>query len=974
MDNDRWRQIDELFGRALEVEAEERDAFLKRRCGGDEDLERAVLRLLALEVEAASFLAEPIGSVGRTAEAPGVLNGARLGPYRLLRPLGHGGMGSVYLARREDDYQQKVAIKLLRRGVVGETARRQLRKERQILARLEHPNIARLYDGGTTAEGLPYLVMERVEGLPIDRFCDRHRPSIRRRLELFCEVCSAAAYPHRRRLVHCDLKPSNILITAAGTPKLLDFGIAKLLRYGDCDVETTLTWDGHRPVTPDYASPEQVSGQPITPASDVYSLGVLLYQLLCGSLPYRVTCSDRLEGDPGPPDDPPERPSRRLLAPLASQRSDFDPDEVCRRRGTTPQELARRLRGDLDAIAIKALRRDPADRYPTVEELERDIRRHLEVRPVSARRELWRYRALRLLQRLVLPPDVGRRHERLFWAATLIAVMASLALVSRHPAPLESTADPAAAAAGGGVQLVRLTGPAAGAFADAAPTATSAEVAAATAAQHLAEAREARQLCDYRLQRSAAVRAASSARSLGDEILVAQALLLEAEALDVLGRSSEADRALAEACEIFTRHGDRLGLARAALVLRNTVDDSRRPMTLEAALDVFRHAGDREGEALTLVRLGRWVPAAERERGEAMIQRGLAMAQDLGDLRIEAEAWSNLATLSYGRENLPLADERFATAVRLAQASGDASLVAGFMFNLAGVRAEIGNQPSADALIEQAVAISERIEHRYLLVMGLSLQADVLRRRGDESAVALLERAHRIALETGDQRLIGMALGSWVQELDRRGEHAQALAHRHRMLEIYESMGNTEFLALEELSVASNLLHLGHGAEAEARLRTLVERYPIDDEVYEHTALSIRLGLVENLLARDKLAQAQELLAAVLPRVSRKTEPDLHRLATRLAVETDAARQTTALFDLLRAEERRAEAAGEAELALRIGLDQGRMRWYAGDQADGRARFDAVRDRASDQGFAWIGDLAAIEADVLARQAAEHQR
>ncbi len=435
MNDARWQQIDALFEQALEVDPERRAVFVEQESGSDDKLRRAVDRLLALEVEAASFLAEPIAALSAPmkSEPGGVLGEVRIGPYRLVRPLGHGGMGSVYLARREDEYQQEVAIKLVRQGFLSEEVRRRFENERQVLARLEHPNIARLYDGGTTVEGLPYLVMERVEGLPIDRFCDQQQLVIRQRLELFRQVCAAVATAHRCLLVHCDLKPSNILVTVDGTPKLLDFGIAKMLRSDGLD-ETTLT-RGLRPMTPGYASPEQILGESITTASDVYSLGVILYKLLCGSLPFVASGDCYVDFGSAVVDQEAEKPSRRVLVRPATGSDDVDFLAVSRRRRTTPTELSRKIRGDLDAIVLRALRPMPEQRYVSVNELSSDVGRHLAALPVRARRGTWRYRTGRLLRRMLLPPDPRRRRERLLWVSLLVAaVTASWAVSSlQHP-------------------------------------------------------------------------------------------------------------------------------------------------------------------------------------------------------------------------------------------------------------------------------------------------------------------------------------------------------------------------------------------------------------------------------------------------------------------------------------------------------------------------------------------------------------
>jgi serine/threonine protein kinase/tetratricopeptide (TPR) repeat protein len=439
MDDARWRQIDALLADALEKSGSDRDAFLDEACGDDQQLRRAVDRLLALEDEARSFLEHPdhLAAAGSASDAP--LVGERIGPYRLVRLLGDGGMGSVYLGRREHDYEQEVAIKLVRQGLLGREVDQRFRTERQALAQLEHPNVARLYDGGTTAAGLPYLVMERIDGLAIDRYCDQHHLPLARRLELFQQVCSALSHAHRRLLVHCDIKPSNVMVTADGTPKLLDFGIAKLLRTeGSTAGEATRTdW---RPLTPSYASPEQMLGEPITTASDVYSLGVLLYVLLSGRLPHRLASVPYRELLQIVEQDP-ERPSRRLMRTEPADSETPDPAETSRRRGLRPHELRRQLEGDLDAIVLKAIRREPAQRYASVDELSQDVGRHLEGRPVLARRGTWRYRTSKLLGRVFWPPDRRRRRERLWWAAILMTALGASWGLARLGAPEAPCAD-----------------------------------------------------------------------------------------------------------------------------------------------------------------------------------------------------------------------------------------------------------------------------------------------------------------------------------------------------------------------------------------------------------------------------------------------------------------------------------------------------------------------------------------------------
>lgn len=387
MDAESWRRTDEVFAEALEIPAGERERFLAAACGGDDALRAAVERLLAADSRAGEFLGTPalLSSDALLSEEDDAA-GRRLGPYTLLRPLGQGGMGTVYLATRDDGaYDRQVAVKLLRWSFADGDLLHRFLAERQILARLEHPHIARLYDGGTTEDGQPYLVLEHVEGLPLDVYCDTHHLSLEARLALFRKVCAAVQHAHRNLLVHRDLKPANVLVTAEGEPKLLDFGIAKQLATGlETDAETRT---GLRVMTPGYASPEQMRGEAVTTASDVYSLGVLLYELLSGRSPYRVSAETPFALERAVLEEVPEKPSD-----AAARGSEAENAAVAQARGSRPAELRRRLRGDLDNIVLMALRKEPARRYGSVAELEGDLDRFLTRRPVTARRDSLGYR------------------------------------------------------------------------------------------------------------------------------------------------------------------------------------------------------------------------------------------------------------------------------------------------------------------------------------------------------------------------------------------------------------------------------------------------------------------------------------------------------------------------------------------------------------------------------------------------------
>jgi non-specific serine/threonine protein kinase/serine/threonine-protein kinase len=375
----RLQQVEQIFHAALDVEPEQVEALLCERCAGDESLRAEIEALLAAHRRAGEFIETPITTLDERLfedEDADHLIGQSIGHWEILKPIGSGGMGAVYLARRADrQYEQQVALKLIKRGMDTEAVLRHFRNERQILASFDHPNIARLLDGATTESGLPYFVMEYVEGLRIDDYCDQRGLSITERLHLFRQVCAAVSYAHRRAIIHRDLKPSNILVTADGVPKLLDFGIAKILQPGSA-AEPAATMIGLHVMTPEYASPEQLRGAAVTTASDVYSLGVVLYRLLTGCLPYRL----------------PSQP----LHDLARAMTETAPQ---RPSAAGPQHFQSKLRGDLDNIVLMALRQEPERRYQSVEQFSEDIRRHLESLPVLARRDTLTYRAAKFVRR-----------------------------------------------------------------------------------------------------------------------------------------------------------------------------------------------------------------------------------------------------------------------------------------------------------------------------------------------------------------------------------------------------------------------------------------------------------------------------------------------------------------------------------------------------------------------------------------------
>jgi len=396
MSSEHWRQLEEIFQTALDLAPEKRAPYIAKACAGDEELRRQVEALLSQYNEASNFLDVPLYERSGLQALAALIDddpviGQRIGAYKVVRQIGRGGMGAVYLAERADNaFQKRVAIKLIKRGMDTDFILRRFRHERQILAALDHPFIARLLDGGATTGGQPYFVMEYIEGQPLYLHCDARRLSVRDRLRLFCQVCEAVEYAHQKQVIHRDIKPSNILVSATGTPKLFDFGIAKLLDPELTTDTNPQTATAMRMMTVEYSSPEQVQGLPVTFLSDVYSLGVLLYELLTGHRPYHFSSRQLHEMARVITEEAPEPPSvaitraDNLLPEAGAAFEAISVERACALRGETHEGLCRELTGNLDRITMKALRKETADRYQSASALREDIIRHLEGGMVSA--------------------------------------------------------------------------------------------------------------------------------------------------------------------------------------------------------------------------------------------------------------------------------------------------------------------------------------------------------------------------------------------------------------------------------------------------------------------------------------------------------------------------------------------------------------------------------------------------------------
>jgi eukaryotic-like serine/threonine-protein kinase len=420
MDNKLWTEVKDIFDSALELPEESRYNYIKERCRGNFRLFSEVESLLDSFGRAGTFIENGISFANNIDEANDPLINQVIGSYKIIKKLAGGGMGCVYLGERSDkQYIKQVAIKLINPGLSHGAIIKRFRNERQALANLDHPNIARLLDGGTTSNGVPYFIMEYIAGDPVNKYCDNNKLKITERLKLFRTICSAVHFAHQNLIIHRDIKPENIIVTKDGIPKLLDFGIAKILDSNNDEyVYDGLTKPGAWHLTPEYASPEQILGENVTTSTDIYSLGVLLYVLLTGHQPYRFYNSNPADLNNIISKEIPQRPSHIVTTTEErmmkdGQKISIDPGKVSSDRSDSPDKLRKNLSGDLDNIIQMAMRKEPSRRYLSVQQFSEDIQRHLKGMTVIARHDTFSYRTSKFIG----------RHKIGFTSVILIALL-----------------------------------------------------------------------------------------------------------------------------------------------------------------------------------------------------------------------------------------------------------------------------------------------------------------------------------------------------------------------------------------------------------------------------------------------------------------------------------------------------------------------------------------------------------------------
>ena len=838
MDAARWTQIQTLFDAALDRPPEKRETFLKEACGDDPDLLDEVRSLLAADANAHPLL----DSLALDAIAlpddllpTGILpaDGERVGPYRIVEPLGHGGMGAVFLAERADGgFNQQVALKLIRGGMASERIVRRFESERQILARLQHPNIARLLDGGLSADGQPYFAMEYVDGVPLDRYCDRHDGPVEERIRLVRDTCTAVQYAHRRLIVHRDLKPSNLLVTTDSEPdpgaaqvKLLDFGIAKMLSDDDPGAgDGALTRTGRAVMTPAYAAPEQVQHEPVTTATDVYALGVVLYELLAGRRPFDLT--DRSPAE---------------IERIVSTETPDPPSAVA------PPDRRRVLRGDLDTICLKALRKEPERRYASAGQLAEDLQRFLDGRPVTARPDTAGYRIGKFL---------GRHRASVAVAAVVVCLI--VGLVGFYTAQLAEERDRARLEAATATQVSDFLQDL---FAVADPGRSGGEDLSARTVLDQGAAR---------IERDLAGQPRVQARMMQVMGEVYQSLGAFDAAAPLLERSLSLRRTGSDAAP-----GDvAAGLHSLAVFRQETGDYVAADSLYRAALALQRDAPDPDAPAVAAT-LHDWGTLLHREgnydRADSLFQQALTLRTDhfgAEDPRT-ASTLNEQATLRFDQGDRAGAEPLYRRVLRLRQQAfdGDHPDVAMSLNNLAMVLRHQGRFDEARTHYEEALAMRRRLYDGPHPDVAHTLN-HIARLYADQGDPAAAEPYAREALDMrislfGEQHVeVTASMGNLAGILGGQGRHDEQAAYYRRALEIVRAtLGDTHpYAAALTYSLGAALHADGDGSAAETRYReSLTLHRELFPDGHVNTAYPlIRLGTL--LVETGRAAEAEPLL------------------------------------------------------------------------------------------------------------------
>jgi eukaryotic-like serine/threonine-protein kinase len=867
---ERWPDLDRIFAEALDRAPEERLGFVRQECGGDQELEREILRLLEALENSGDFLEDPsawIEGLGPLADVGSQdLTGEVIGAYRLVKELGHGGMGTVYLAERADGaFQHQVALKLLQSRLASREEVRRFQRERQILANLQHSNIASILDGGVDHDGRPYFVMEYVQGELITQYADHHRLTIDQRLGLMGTVCSAVHHAHQNLVVHRDIKPGNVLVTPDGIPKLLDFGIAKLLGDAEGEDATLETRTGHRVMTPAYASPEQVQGGPLTTASDIYQLGILLYEFLTGHRPFRATAgvlelerSITTESPLKPslavvkrPSGTPQEAGRLDRGDSDRVREEAEPDpreDVGRARSTTVDRLRRRLQGDLDNIVLKAIRKEPERRYRSARELADDLERHLSGHPVLARPDVFSYRAGKFVRRHRFGVAVGMM-------AVLSVLIFGAVLIGQNQRIIRER-DRAEAVTAFILNL----------FEQANPDQEGQDL---TVRQFLDEGAERvrRELEEEPEVRTAVMNVIGQAyRELGD-LESARAILEEAV--------TQGSRALGSDHLDVAAAQNALGLV---IVYQNVDYPLAERLFRDALATQERLLGERDPTTLlTLNNLALSVHSQGRlDEAEALYRQvllGHESSEDEGAALRRATTLTNLGWLLQARGAREESDSLFRQAldVRRVVYEEDHPRLANSLSALASSRILLGRFESADSLARQALAMRRRLlgATHSSVAENLKSLGDIAVSRGDWTvAREFYQEALSLYRETIGPRSQSAAwvLMSMADLFNTCGEYEQGVTMGQEGYEIYRDV-----LGEDHPYTAISLGHLAravHGTgdldQAEALYNRALEVLKASYPQGSSSITWMQAGLGELYLDRDRPSAAEPLLRQAL--------------------------------------------------------------------------------------------------------------
>jgi eukaryotic-like serine/threonine-protein kinase len=893
-----WSRIEAILDEVLELDPAARAAALDSACCGNPGLRAHVDALLAADAHASIFLDAPAVEYAAGIVAAGAAEqtldseeqpGDLIGPYRLIREIGHGGMGRVFLADRADgQFEQQVALKLVRSGPYGGEILQRFLRERQILARLEHPNIARLLDGGVTSDGRPYFAMEYVSGEPITEYCDARALDVNRRLSLFTSVCDGVQYAHQNLVVHRDLKPSNTLVTPEGQVKLLDFGIAKVLQEHPAEsvADATLTRLGSGPMTPEYAAPEQVRGEPVTTATDVYALGALAYELLTGRGPHRVSRMTAAEVERAIAERDIERPSSAVARRKAPADGETPSEKIAKVRGTDQRRLRGLLRGDLDTIVMRALQKDPSRRYASAGAFVDDVRRYQTGLPIAARRDSVGYRTSKFV----------RRHA--------IGVAATALVLASLVAGLIGTAWQARLASREAAKAREISAFLTGLFEVADPARTNAADVTArelldrgagrieTELAHQPEVQAEMMLLLGRIYRELGVY--DRAQPLVERSLALRTSIFGREATEVADAIAEFAR-----LRLDTGHTeDAERLQREVLALRRSLleaDDPKVGETLrDLALVLNRRGQNDEAETLQREALAlheaRFGPVHNEVasdlgglqsilRARGQIEPAIAAARRALDLRLQllgedhletATAMNNLAVLLYEKWDLPEAERLYRRVLdfdlrRLGEVHPNTATVKN---NLAFVVRDRGQLDEAEELYRSALDLDRHLfgpEHPYVATVMNNLAAVLaIKGKHDESARYFRDALAMFRRVYGDSHWrIGTVQGGLAGVLSATGDSSAEQVYREAIAHLERVVGAEHpYLEPVRLGLGRHLTSAGKAEEAEAFVRRALDARSVrlggkDPRTAE---AQVRLGIC--LAAQGRVAEAGPLLDA----------------------------------------------------------------------------------------------------------------